>query len=243
MALPDPMTRYSHTRRIVVLIDLAPPQLHHEPHHCTKRLVSFFETLFSFSPLSSSLFAFKLFFSSLFHILHLSRLVPQRRHQPRRGYVLLLLEAIFDFRIQEFTVVGLVLIAKLRESRMMRDGNVRVQLSLGILDVNGSPIEYSCCGLEFVNVKVNSGLANLQGGGCERRERFWKVCLEGGVKLEAKVVRRCEAVVELGGWLSDSVPVHEVFRGSKKKEKESLDGSFADRVLELVASEFGCEWR
>ena len=123
--------------------------------------------------------------------------------------------------------------------------NVGAQLSLRMLDVKGIPIEYSDCDLEFVDVKVlgGSGDLNLQGGGCGRKERFWKLCLDGGVKLEVKIVQRCDAFVGIEEWLSDSVLVREDFRGLKKKVKGGLDGFFADRVLELVAGEFGCEWR
>ncbi|TKY72652.1 hypothetical protein E2542_SST01395 [Spatholobus suberectus] len=387
----DPMTRYSHTHRVVLLIDVAPLQLHHE-HHYTKRLLSFFETLLSFPPLSSSLFAFKLFFSSLspllsssklrtspslsfdlpsstlvhlshtlfslptsFRPLHtgpnathlvasLSQLLhdhpwehPDRTPNPVPPNLVLLfspsftsfaslvsfldadpslaadntsfsrrLSSLFGNVSRAFRSRGIHCswisvdsgieriendevreVCRLFEAGVgrlgwgfcsldsvllgsalvpfglvypkiglswgsiccsSRDVGVSAQLSLGILDVNGSPIEYNCCDLEFVDVKVvNSGeSANLQGGGgCERRERFWKLCLEGGVKLEVKVVRRCDVFVEeLGEWLSDSVLVREVFGGSKRKEKGGgLDSFFADRVLELVASEFGCQWQ
>ncbi|KAG2396663.1 uncharacterized protein HKW66_Vig0229380 [Vigna angularis] len=121
-----------------------------------------------------------------------------------------------------------------------RDVSVGGQLRLLILDVNGSPIEYNCCDLEFVNVK---GVWNLPGGGGDKREMFWKLCSGGGVKLEVKVVQKCDAFVETDDWLSDSVLVREDSRGMKKKEKVGLDESFVDRVLELVATEFGCEWR
>ena len=119
-----------------------------------------------------------------------------------------------------------------------RDVGVGGQLSLSILDVNGSPIEYNCCDLEFVDVKGDLSLAVG-----ERREGFWKLCTGGGVKLEVKFVRKCDAFVEREDWLSDSVIVREDFRGMRKKEKGGLNDFFADRVLELVAAEFGCEWR
>jgi len=121
-----------------------------------------------------------------------------------------------------------------------RGVGVSGQLRLSILDVNESPIEYDCCDLEFVDVKGN---LNILGGGDERREGFWKMCLGGGVKLEVKVVRKCDGFVWTEDRLSDSVLVREDFRGMKKKEKVGLNDFFADRVLELVAAEFGCEWR
>ncbi|KAK7342808.1 hypothetical protein VNO80_25764 [Phaseolus coccineus] len=121
-----------------------------------------------------------------------------------------------------------------------RGVGVSGQLRLSILDVNGSPIEYDCCDLEFVDVKGN---LNFLGGEGERREGFLKMCLGEGVKLEVKAVRRCDAFVGMEDRLSDSVLVREDFRGMKKKEKVGLKDFFADRVLELFATEFGCEWR
>lgn len=370
---------YSDTHRVVLLIDVSSL---HDPRH-TKRLVSFLETLNYFPPLSSSLFAFKLFFSSLSPLLSFSKLqpffpnpslsfdlpssalphlsdtlssLPSSLHHPpsaanadhlahslsqllydhswdhpspqtvppnlfllfspsftsftslasflntdsslladstsfcdtvssffanvarsftvrgihctwisvgeedveanpsdearkvssllrtavgRLGWgfcsldSLLLGSALVPFGLV-YPVIGVSL------SCAYREVSVGGQLKLSILDVNGSPIEYNCCDLEFVDVK---GCWDLPGGGVERRERFWKLCLGGGVKLEVKVVRRCDAFVETDDWLSDSVIVREDFRGMKKKDKVGLDEVFADRVLELVATEFGCEWR
>ncbi|XP_020204577.1 uncharacterized protein LOC109789931 isoform X2 [Cajanus cajan] len=386
----DPVTRYCHTHRIVLLIDVAP--LHHHPCY-TQRLISFFQTLLSFPPLSSSLFAFKLFFSSLSPLLSFSKLQPylsnpslsfdhpsstlvhlshtlsslpsfhpfstpdashlaenlsqilhdhswehhdHTSHTPRAispNLVLLFSPSFTSFTsLSSFFNTDANLIANPaslylkfslffgsvsrafrsrgihcswisidgeieggiesnennegRELRCLfetgvgrlgwgfcsldsvlfgsavvpfglvypkigvslsslccssRGFNVGGQLSLRILDVSGSPIEYNCCDLEFVDLKVNSELANLRG--CERREGFRKMCLEGGVKLEVKVVRRCDGFVELEEWLCDSIMVRERFGGLKKKEKGDLDGCFADRVLELVASEFGCQWQ
>ncbi|KAL2576187.1 hypothetical protein GLYMA_16G069100v4 [Glycine max] len=392
----DLLTQYSHTRRIVLLIDLT--SLHH--HHLqdyTKRLVSFFETLISFPPLSSSLFSFKFFFSSLSPLLSFSKLQPflpnptlsfntpsstlahlshtlssllsssfhsfstpnashlaeslsqllhdhswehpdDNDHTPHHAIppnlVLLFspsftsltslasfldsdaglvahsasfcgrLSLVFSNVSRAFaskgihccwisigSEIGRIETDEAREACCLletglgrlgwgfcsldsillgsalvpfglvypkigvlwdsvcfssRDANnVGAQLSLRMLDVKGIPIEYSDCDLEFVDVKVlgGSGDLNLQGGGCGRKERFWKLCLDGGVKLEVKIVQRCDAFVGIEEWLSDSVLVREDFRGLKKKVKGGLDGFFADRVLELVAGEFGCEWR
>nr|KYP37707.1 hypothetical protein KK1_041076 [Cajanus cajan] len=330
----DPVTRYCHTHRIVLLIDVAP--LHHHPCY-TQRLISFFQTLLSFPPLSSSLFAFKLFFSSLSPLLSFSKLQPylsnpslsfdhpsstlvhlshtlsslpsfhpfstpdashlaenlsqilhdhswehhdHTSHTPRAispNLVLLFSPSFTSFTsLSSFFNTDANLIANpaslylkfslffgsvsrafrsrgihcswisidgeieggiesnennegrelrcLFETGVGRLGgfNVGGQLSLRILDVSGSPIEYNCCDLE---------------------EGFRKMCLEGGVKLEVKVVRRCDGFVELEEWLCDSIMVRERFGGLKKKEKGDLDGCFADRVLELVASEFGCQWQ
>ncbi|CAJ1978457.1 unnamed protein product [Sphenostylis stenocarpa] len=373
---------YSDTHRIVLLIDVS--SLHH-PHQ-TNRVVSFLETLLSFPPLSSSLFAFKLFFSSLSPLLSFSKLQPflpnpslsfdlpssilpqlsrtlfslpsslhplsspnalhlahslsQLLHDHSWDHpsphivppnLLLLLSPSFtsftslasflnaDLNLladdtsvchtlssfftnvaRSFTSRGIhcswitvggedIEISTSNEARevssLLRTAvgglgwgfcsldslllcsalvpfglvypligvsmssfccssrDVSAQLRLSILDVNGSPIEYNCCDLEFVDVKGN---LDLPGGGGERRDSFWKLCLGGGVKLEVKVVRRCDAFVGTQDWLSDSVLVREDFRGMKKKERKdkgSLSDFFADTVLEFVAGEFGCEWR
>ncbi|KAL2326827.1 hypothetical protein Fmac_020254 [Flemingia macrophylla] len=389
----DPWTGYSHSHRVVLLIDVA--SLHHHNHnhnHTIQRLLSFFQTLLSFPPLSSSLFAFKLFFSSLSPLLSFSKLQPylpspslsfdhpsstlarlshtlsslpsfhpfsspsashlaqnlsQLLHDhswehhthstptippnlvllfspsfpsfsslasffnaqanliPDQASLCLKFSLFFGGVSRSFRSRGIhcswidihgggqvesgIESEEIRELRGLfragvgrlgwgfcsldsvllgsavvpfglvypligvswgsaccssRDFNFGVQLSLRILDVSGSPIEYNCCDLEFVDVKVDSELANFRGGGVwERRERFWKMCLEGDLKLEVKVVRRCDGFVELGEWLCDSVVVREAFGGLKKKEKGGLDGFFPDRVLELVASEFGCQWQ
>lgn len=132
-----------------------------------------------------------------------------------------------------------------------REVQVQAQLSLSILDVNGSPIEYNCCDLELMDLRVLGGSgewwwtnSRAGGGGSERKERLWSLCSDGMVKLQVKVVQGCDAFVKLRDCLSDSVLVREVVSGeSKKKHKGSSDEFFADRVLELVATEFGHPWR
>ncbi|XP_058751820.1 uncharacterized protein LOC131624911 [Vicia villosa] len=121
---------------------------------------------------------------------------------------------------------------------------VKVQLNLRILDVNGSPIDYNCCDLEVLDFRVlgRGEDVNLQGGGgCGRRkERLWSVCSDGTPKLKVMAVRKCDAFVKLNGCLSDSVLVREVLGESKKGDSSEF---FADRVLELLASEFGFQGR
>ena len=129
---------------------------------------------------------------------------------------------------------------------------VQAQLSLQILDVSRNPIQYNCCDLELVDLKIlcrygdarfNPDLANLQDGGCERKERFWKQFSDGIAEFEVKTVQKCDAFVNLRECLSESVVVREVFKESKKKNKGNSVEFFADRVLEMLAIELGCQWR
>ncbi|KAK7313163.1 hypothetical protein VNO77_37638 [Canavalia gladiata] len=384
----DPMTCYSQTHRIVLLVDLDP--LLHNPNH-TKPLLSSLRTLLSFPPLSSSLFSFKPFFSSLSPLLSSSKLLhnsslsfdlpshtlqtlshtlstlyqfPSHPYSPKASHlasslsqllhhypwdlpdhtphsvphnlVLLFSPSFTTFRslasfldVQNDAVTDKSSFCRrlsllfgnisrafssrgihcswigvksndnendeVREiSRLFEIGvgslgwgfcsldslvlgsalvpfglvypkigvswgsfccssrDVRAQLTLGILDVNGNPIQYTCCDLEFVDFKVlgrcegfsvDSGLGNLEGAGCERKGRFWQMCSDGKVKLEVKVVRRCDGFDKLGECLSDSVLVREAVVESRKKHKGDSDEFFVDRVLEFVANEFGCQWQ
>ncbi|MED6144923.1 hypothetical protein PIB30_020045 [Stylosanthes scabra] len=128
----------------------------------------------------------------------------------------------------------------------------QVQLSLQILDVNKSPIQYNCCDLELVDLKIrrrcgdarfNPDLANSQGAVCQRNERFWKQFSDGIMKFEVKAVQKCDAFVNVRECLSESVLVREVFKESKKNKDGNSDDFFADRVLEMLATEFGFQRR
>ncbi|XVF12603.1 hypothetical protein REPUB_Repub08aG0133200 [Reevesia pubescens] len=70
----DPFPDYSKTQRIVLLIDLNPLLHLQDPNPYLKTLLSSSKTLLSFPPLSSSLFSFKPFFSSLSPLLSSSKL-------------------------------------------------------------------------------------------------------------------------------------------------------------------------
>ncbi|EXB72480.1 hypothetical protein L484_000762 [Morus notabilis] len=70
----DPITDYSQTQRVVLLIDLNPLLHLRNPNHFLTSILSSAKILLSFSPLSSSLFAFKFFFSSLSLLLSSSKL-------------------------------------------------------------------------------------------------------------------------------------------------------------------------
>ncbi|CAL8127712.1 unnamed protein product [Prunus armeniaca] len=70
----DPITDYSQTQRIVLLVDLNPLLDLQDPTPFLTSLLSSIKTLLSFPPLSSSLFAFRLFFSSLSPLLSSSKL-------------------------------------------------------------------------------------------------------------------------------------------------------------------------
>ncbi|OIW12543.1 hypothetical protein TanjilG_04707 [Lupinus angustifolius] len=129
---------------------------------------------------------------------------------------------------------------------------VQVKLSLNIFDVNHNPIGYNCCDLELVDFKIlarpcqdvwfKPESSNVQGGGCERKERFWKICSDGVMKFEVKAVCRCDAFVNLRECLSDSILVRECFRESKKKHEPSSDDFYGNRVLQMLAAEFGSQW-
>ncbi|XP_050872762.1 uncharacterized protein LOC127075319 isoform X1 [Lathyrus oleraceus] len=384
----DPITCYSHTHRIVLLIDLD-PLLQNNHHHYIKTILSTSKTLFSFPPLSSSLFAFKFFFSSLpphisfsklhpflpkhsfsfdhpsssFNLLsqilsslpnfplpyhpkasHLIDSITQLLHdypwepdsdaatllvppnlillftplfnsfKSLAGFLesneeLLRIESSFCDKFLGFfgnvsrrfgsrgvhcswigvdsnrlnesgeDEVGVIrglfeigarklgwgfcsLDSILLGSALVPFGliypkigvswfsvrccsrEVKVQLNLRILDVNGSPIDYNCCDLEVLDFRVlgRGEDVNLQGGGGigRRKERLWNVCSDGMPKLKVMAVRKCGAFVKLNDCLSDSVLVREVLGESKKGDSGEF---FADRVLELLASEFGCQGR
>ncbi|KAM5557513.1 hypothetical protein ABKV19_024740 [Rosa sericea] len=70
----DPISDYGRTQRIVLLIDLNPLLHLQDPTPFLTSLLSSIKTLTSFPPLSSSLFAFRPFFSSLSPLLSSSKL-------------------------------------------------------------------------------------------------------------------------------------------------------------------------
>ncbi|KAL4358397.1 hypothetical protein AHAS_Ahas09G0282600 [Arachis hypogaea] len=128
----------------------------------------------------------------------------------------------------------------------------QVQLCLQMLDVNRIPIQCNCCDLELVDLKIprrcgdarfNPDLANSQGAGCQRNERFRKQFSDGIIKFEVKAVQKSDAFVNVRECLSESVMVREVFREPKKNKDENSDQFFADRVLQMLATEFGFQWR
>lgn len=127
----------------------------------------------------------------------------------------------------------------------------QVQLSLEISDVTGNPIEYNCCDLELIDLKLlgkhddvwfNPEFVNLQTGGCDEKERFWKQFGLEIKKIQIRTVQRPDAFVKLGNCISNSILVREVFRESKKNQKENSNNFFADMVLEVLAAEFGSLW-
>ncbi|XP_015878157.4 uncharacterized protein LOC107414533 [Ziziphus jujuba] len=79
----DLITDYHKTQRIVFLIDLNPLLHLQNPAPFINCLLSSTKTFLSFKPISSSLFAFKLFFSSLSPLLSSSKLHPFLSHSSR----------------------------------------------------------------------------------------------------------------------------------------------------------------
>ncbi|KAK4284684.1 hypothetical protein QN277_001479 [Acacia crassicarpa] len=129
---------------------------------------------------------------------------------------------------------------------------IHVQLSLQILDVSTNPIEYNCCDLELIkfrffgiydDVRFNPELINPPKGGCEQKEKFWNQFGNEITKFNIKAVQRNDALVKLRDHISDSVLVREVLGESKKKRKGVSNEFFADRVLEILSSEFGFMWQ
>ncbi|XP_028789592.1 uncharacterized protein LOC114745603 isoform X2 [Neltuma alba] len=129
---------------------------------------------------------------------------------------------------------------------------LHVQLSLQILDVSRNPIEYNCCDLELIkfrffgkydDVRFDPELINPPKGGREHKEKFWKQFGNGITKFHIKAVQRNDAFLKLGDRISDSFLVREVFGESKKQRKGISNEFFADRVLDILAVEFGFMWQ
>lgn len=128
---------------------------------------------------------------------------------------------------------------------------VNAQLSLEILDVAGKPLECKCCDLKMVNLKMlprnrskdflfTPDVMNLQALGCEEKKSFWGLFGDGLIKLHIKAVQRyVECVKFVGHSAENLVLVCESLGDSKNDQKESFGDFFADRVLDMLASELG----
>ncbi|KAF7812975.1 uncharacterized protein G2W53_033951 [Senna tora] len=136
--------------------------------------------------------------------------------------------------------------------RSYNSRKLQVQLCLQIFDVNKNPIEYNCCDLELIDLKYlskhedvlfNPEFLNSQTGGCDEKETFWKQFGHGISKFQIRKVYRWDAFAKLRDCISNSILVREGFGESKKNKKESSNEFFADRVLEILATEFGHFWQ
>ncbi|PON57766.1 Treslin [Parasponia andersonii] len=127
----------------------------------------------------------------------------------------------------------------------------RVQLSLEILDVAQKPLECKCCDLELVNLKLwprnrsdNDVLhipeiMNKWKGGNELNEKLWGSFGDGVNKLQVKTLQRYNVLKKFKGHLSHPILVREVSLKTGKGKKESSGEFFADKVLEMMATELG----
>ncbi|KAJ7969848.1 LIM domain-containing protein A, putative isoform 1 [Quillaja saponaria] len=127
---------------------------------------------------------------------------------------------------------------------------LNVQLSLNILDVSKKPLECRCCGLELVSLnflprsKCDDVLftresINAQTGGYQQKIKLWEQFAHGITKLQVKAVLRSSEFVKFEGHLSDSILLRELSGDTDRVQKEALNEFFADRVLEMLAIEFG----
>ncbi|KAI4352950.1 hypothetical protein L6164_007154 [Bauhinia variegata] len=129
---------------------------------------------------------------------------------------------------------------------------IHAQLGLQILDVTSKPIEYKCCELELVNFKVldksddvrfTSVPMNSRREVCKGKTKFWERFSHGITNIEIKLLLKCDAFLKIREHVSDSIFVREISRESKKKQMGNSNEFFADRVLEILAHEFGDSWQ
>ncbi|KAL3837730.1 hypothetical protein ACJIZ3_022321 [Penstemon smallii] len=122
-------------------------------------------------------------------------------------------------------------------------------LSLGILDVNGVPIECKCCDLEFVSlqssrscVRSNDVINALESRDFLSGEYGQDTILghfgSGRVKVHVKKVHKYDECDNIEG-SSEIVLVRECFQGSEKNRKKDGHDFFAERVLEMLHVEMG----
>ena len=124
------------------------------------------------------------------------------------------------------------------------------QLTIEISDVSGKPLEWKCCDLDLINLKMlsrhrcenvlhTSELSYSQNTGCDEGKAFWGCCSKGITKIHVKAVQKYDEYVKIVGCLSDPILVHGFSGESRKDKKESSGDFFADRVLEILATETG----
>ncbi|GLT38741.1 hypothetical protein SLA2020_129680 [Shorea laevis] len=131
------------------------------------------------------------------------------------------------------------------------DKTTRAYLSLEILDVSGKPLECKCSELEFVDFMMcpQNGqdgfwfmpeLVNSQNRGNERQKRSFMEQVSNGVtKIHVKEVRRCDDVDKAEENLSDPIIVRQSVGDSATVPKENSTEFYADRFLQMWATEMG----
>ena len=124
------------------------------------------------------------------------------------------------------------------------------QLTLEISDVSGKPLEWKCCDLDLINLKMlprhrcenvlhTSEPTYSQSIGCDEGKTFGGHFSEGITKIHVKAVQKYDECVKIAGCLSDPILVRGFSGESWKDKKESSGDFFADRVLEILATETG----
>uniref|UniRef100_A0A803PPY7 Uncharacterized protein n=1 Tax=Cannabis sativa TaxID=3483 RepID=A0A803PPY7_CANSA len=128
---------------------------------------------------------------------------------------------------------------------------LHMQLSLEILDVAQKPLECKCCDLELVNLKLlprnrsdNDVLhileiMNKRKGGGVLNEKLWRNFGDGVNNLQVKALYRFNKFEKFKDHLSDPILVREFSLKPEKAKQESCGDFFADKVLELMATELG----
>lgn len=123
-----------------------------------------------------------------------------------------------------------------------------VQLSLGILDVNGKPLEYNCCDLELLN------LNGLPGHGCDEMlstmvfgdsqteisgpsNTMINQFLGGVTKICIKAVQRYNEGDKIETCSADTILVREFLRKSKKLTGKPGNDFFAAKVLHVLSED------
>ncbi|XP_031380872.1 uncharacterized protein LOC116195702 isoform X2 [Punica granatum] len=208
----DPITDFSRTKRVVFLIDLDPLlRLQNADQYLTS-VVSSAKTILSFPPLSSSLFSFKLFFSSLSPILSSSKLPASSLHLSFNDPCTTLLSLSQCLSsLPEFSQSSTTISSP-------RALNIAASLRQVLHDYTWDPVIVE---------------DSLLGSGA------WLEQFMGGtVKVEA--VEKHGKFAEIKESSSEMILVQEC-SGKSEKDQEDDGGSefFVDGMLQLLASEMG----
>ncbi|KAF4351352.1 hypothetical protein F8388_022727 [Cannabis sativa] len=118
---------------------------------------------------------------------------------------------------------------------------LHMQLSLEILDVAQKPLECKCCDLELIDNDVLHILEimNKRKGGGVLNEKLWRNFGDGVNNLQVKALYRFNKFEKFKDHLSDPILVREFSLKPEKAKQESCGDFFADKVLELMATELG----
>lgn len=123
-----------------------------------------------------------------------------------------------------------------------------VQLSLGILDVNGKPLECNCCDLELLNLNGLPGhacdemLSTLVFGDPQTEisrpsKTMINQFLDGMTKICIKAVQRYNEGDKIESCSADTILVREFVRNSKKPTEKPGNDFFASKVLHMLSED------